>query len=260
LLAGHAGIRHVSKTRHFEHETLYWTKAASILGLPQFGMVDSEVPIEPNRARTDLLALLEDNLDGFVPPDGDEDLIMEGWRSLCRQYAPVFLEKSPHHLCQWSALELIVRCMRRLDSVDFLLIGLIRNPLATIHSQYRRWQSAPEKVEVQWRIAYRNLMRLRDIVGSRLLVLRYEDMVASPRWLTPVLGFCGVAARTTESALHDRSVTHWASDLRFDFSLSPETVAVAAQYGYRPSELRQTEPASPNSQNPLSAPASGAAR
>ena len=87
LLSEFADIRHVSRTRHFENETLYWTKAASILGRRQRKMVDSEVPIPPERARSDLIELLRDNLDDYQPPDSDEKLIMDGWRRLCRQHA-----------------------------------------------------------------------------------------------------------------------------------------------------------------------------
>ena len=62
LLARFTNIRHVAQTRHFENETLYWTKAASILGKSQIKMVDSEVPIDPVKAKSDLISLLRDNL------------------------------------------------------------------------------------------------------------------------------------------------------------------------------------------------------
>ena len=125
LLTKFASIKHVSKTRHFENETLYWTKAASILGKPQLKMVDSEVPIECLKAKNDLISLLRDNLNNYTPPDNERELIMQGWRLLCKNHSPIFLEKSPHHLCQWSALELIIEHIREVNDVDFLIIGLI---------------------------------------------------------------------------------------------------------------------------------------
>ncbi len=238
LLAKFANIQHVSKTRHFENETLFWTKAASILGMPQLEMVDSEVPIERERARADLIALLNDNLDDFVVPNGDENLIMEGWSALCRKYSPIFLEKSPHHLCQWSAIELIIGCMHKLTAVDFLLIGLIRNPLDTIYSQYKRRNSPPEKVQSQWLVAYHNLLKLKEILGNRLLILRYEDMVSSLQYLEPVFNFCGVSGSTTDNTyMHSKSIAKWKNDALFGFSLSPETINLAERYGYQRGEL-----------------------
>ena len=238
LLAKFADVKNVSRTRHFQNETLYWTKAASILDRPQLDMVDSEVPIERDRARGDLLALLNDNLDQYDPPDSDEELIMAGWRSLCRHYSPIFLEKSPHHLCQWSALELIVECINRLDDVDFLLIGLVRNPLDTIYSQYRRWKSPPEEVEHQWLAAYRNLLKLKDILPDQLVIVRYEDMVSSLEHLAAVFAFCGVTESLADQTyLHRESLQRWKGDRLFGFSLSDEAVELAEGYGYQRDEM-----------------------
>ena len=50
--------KHVEHTRHVQHETLYWTKAASILGRKQLRIPDSEVPIPARKALHDLRALL----------------------------------------------------------------------------------------------------------------------------------------------------------------------------------------------------------
>lgn len=238
LLAKFADIRHISKTRHFQNETLYWTKAASILGKPQLNMVDSEVPIERVRARIDLISLLKDNLDDYVPPDGDKELIMEGWRLLCGKHSPIFLEKSPHHLYQWSAIELIIECVRKVNDVDFLLIGLIRNPMDTIYSQYKRWKSSPERVEKQWCVAYQNLLRLKDIIGNKLVIVRYEDMVASLENLESVFSFCGVTVNVADkSYLHQRSLQKWKNDVLFGFLLSNETIELAEKYGYQRDEL-----------------------
>jgi hypothetical protein len=233
LLAKMATIKHVSKTRHFQNETLYWTKAASILGKPQLKMVDSEVPIERDKARTDLISLLRDNLDNYVPPDNDRELIMEGWRLICHRYSPIFFEKSPHHLCQWSAIELIIECIRELDDVDFLLIGLIRNPMDTIYSQYSRWKSPPDQVEKQWLTAYRNLLKLKEIMNNQLVIIRYEDMISSLDYMQPVFSFCEVATNAADNTyLHRKSLQKWKNDSIFGFSLSAEAVELAESYGY----------------------------
>ena len=52
-------VNRIKKTRHFEYETLYWTKAASILGMPQLNMLDSEVPIPKKKAKDDIESIVK---------------------------------------------------------------------------------------------------------------------------------------------------------------------------------------------------------
>ena len=232
------GARHVDRTRHFENETLYWTKAASVLGLAQQPMLGSEVPIPAARARQDLHTLLGDNLPGHTPPTGDEALIFDGWRDLCRHYGPVFLEKSPHHLFQWSALELLLQAMQRLPEVDFLLIGLVRNPMDNLYSAFQRWKLPPERLQYEWLQSYQNLQKLRERVGPRLLTLRYEDMVDADDWLRPVEAFCERPRRLAgRGELHRRSLQKWKQDPLYGFVLAEEVAALAERYGYARAEL-----------------------
>ena len=63
--------RHVRYTRHFENETLYWTKAASVLGLPQLDMPDSEVPLPKAQARRELVELLSTSVDHYTVTGDD---------------------------------------------------------------------------------------------------------------------------------------------------------------------------------------------
>ena len=201
-------------------------------------MVDSEVPIPPAKARSDLIALLTDNLDDYLVPESDEELIVEGWRKLCKHYSPIFLEKSPHHLCQWSALELILEQIQKVDDVDVLVIGLVRNPMDTLYSQYTRWRTAPERVEKQWLLAYQNLLELKEILGEQLVIIRYEDIVSSLDCMQPIFRFCGTtASRADDDFLHQKSLQQWKSDKLFGFSLSEETLALSEKYGYTREEL-----------------------
>ena len=155
-----------------------------------------------------------------------------------QHYAPVFLEKSPHHLCQWSALELINDCTRQLTDVDTPLIGLVRNPMDAIYSQYRRWKSRPEGVQQQWLIGYRNLERLRQTAAAPLVIVRYEDMVSSLDSLQPIVDFCGCASRDLDPHhFHSNSVSKWRRDLLFGFAPSDELVELAERYGYHRDEL-----------------------
>lgn len=241
LLTQLEGVHHVSHSPHHEYETLFWTKAASILCKPQIRMVDSVVPLSPDIARRDLVALLTSNLKEFAQPPDDRALIFRGWELLCHEFAPVFLEKSPHHLCQWSALELIIESTDLFPDIDVLLVGLIRNPMDTIYSQYRRWKSRPEQVERQWLTAYHNLLRLEEIVRDKLVIIRYEDLIDSTKCLHGILEFCNATEYQLRTNLHKKSLQVWRADYSFLFELSSETIKLAQQYGYRNSELVNTD-------------------
>lgn len=243
VLTSHPHVRHVDWTPHFENETLYWLKAASMLGLPGLPMPNGKVPMPAWQARSELEEFLCRNLGGFPShdkaglPQADRELVFEGWSRLCRHYAPVFVEKSPHHLHQWSALELMVEAMERDPEVDYLFVGLARNPMSTLYSMWRRWKAVPEVHQHLWAGAYRNLLRLRERLGTRLIQIRYEDMVRDPDALAPVRSFLGVADASASEALHSRSVQKWRSDAWFGFVLDPEVQRVAEEFGYGAKEL-----------------------
>ena len=239
LLARFADIKHVENTRHGEHETLYWVKAASILGRPQMDMLDSEVPISATTAKADLCRLLVDNVEHPNLPKDDSELVFDGWRQLCSAHAPIFVEKSPHHLCQWSAIELIAEAQERVPEVEFFVVGLVRNPMDTLYSQFQRWGTPPERLQYQWATAYSNLLKLKKITAENLLIVRYEDMVASIHCLKPVFEFCGVeVGDEDERFFHNRSIAKFRKDRRFGFVLSDEVAEVAKVFGYSDDDLR----------------------
>lgn len=246
LLAESAGVRCVARTRHFENETLYWTKAASMLSLDQVSMLDSEVPLPQNQARAELLGLLRENLPDYCPRGDDREIVIDGWRRLCHHYGPIFFEKSPHHLLQWSNLELIVQAMRELPDIEFLLLGLVRHPIDTAYSQFTRWGTRPEALQHQWMAAYQNLLRLQQQVGDQLLmIVRYEDVVTDHRTLEAAYRFCGVAppARSPDgNGLHDGSVAKWKRDRQFGFTLDPAVSEFARQFGYELSAESSSSP------------------
>lgn len=234
LLTKFSDIRHVSKTRHFENETLYWTKAASALGLEQLDMIDSEVPIDPEKARQDLVSLLTDNLDNYSAPEDISDLVFDGWNKLCKNYAPIFLEKSPHHLLQWSAIELIIKAMGKAENTDYLIIGLVRNPMDILYSQFTRWRTRPENLQQQWYIAYKNLLKLKNIVGDKLVIVRYEDIVSSLDYMKPIFEFCETKIdNADQDYLHSKALSKWKKDKMFGFSLSKEVIILARNFGYK---------------------------
>jgi hypothetical protein len=241
MLAKYAGANVVGKTPHYQNETLYWTKAASILGMPQAKMLDSNVPYSPERSYQELVELLKDNLGSYDPPSDLLQLIFNGWALLCDKYAPIFLEKSPHHLYQWSSLELIIDCIDALKGrVDFLLIGLIRNPMDVLYSAFRRWRTPPEKLQYEWLVAYKNLLKLKDILGDKLIVIRYEDIIHSISYMKPVFDFCGVSEEDLDledEFLHQKSLLGWRDHRFYGFKLAEEVFQLAIDFGYSERDL-----------------------
>jgi hypothetical protein len=239
LICGCTDGRHIAHTRHVQHETLYWTKAASILGRKQLRIPDSEVPIPPKKALHDLRALLAANLPGFELPSDPEKLIFEGWRRLCAHFGPLFVEKSPHHLNQWAALELLIQAIHVLPDTNFRFIGLIRNPMDVLYSMWRRWRADPESHQRHWMLAYENLRRFQKEVGGRLLVVRYEDLAVQGSGVRQLIEF--LDRPVTSEALniiHSKSLQRWKVDRWFGFQLDRRVEELATSFGYTSADLR----------------------
>jgi hypothetical protein len=239
LICGCTDGRHVAHTRHVQHETLYWTKAASILGRRQVRIPDSEVPIPPEKALHDIRALLAANLPDFELPSDPEELIFEGWRRLCAQFGPLFVEKSPHHLHQWAALELLIEAIRRLPDIDFRFVGLIRNPMDVLYSMWRRWHADPERHQSHWFLAYENLRRFEMEVGDRLFIVRYEDLAVQGDGAKQLIEF--LDRPVTSEALnyiHSKSLQRWKADRWFGFQLDRRVAELATSFGYARADLQ----------------------
>lgn len=234
-------VKHVVNTRHGQNETLYWVKAASILGLPQIDMLDSEVPISAAKARKDLVDLLKSNLQSFRAPSDDREFVFSGWEALCEEYSPVLFEKSPHHLHQWSALELINECVEKYPSIEFLIIGLVRNPMDVIYSRWSLNRTLPEKYQYEWLGAYKNLLEFHKVSKARMLLIRYEEMVTNVDALKDIYEFIDDPdALGKEKYLHKRSISKWKKDKRYGFQLADDVIEFASQFGYKRDEMINT--------------------
>jgi len=237
-LVKHPDIRTVEKTRHFYSETLYWNKAAALLEMEQAEMRYSELPMSREKARNDLYAILRENLPDWKPVKDDKATVFEGWRFLCEHYAPIFFEKSPHHLHYTSALELIRQFDNENSDIDFRYIGLVRNPIDTLYSMWQRWSAIPEKSQFEWLRAHRNLLDFQQEVGEQLLITRYEDLTAGPKAIQRVCEFIGIDwQKEIGSALHRKSVQKWRNDNLFGFQPSKDVVEMAIQLGYDEKDL-----------------------
>ena len=238
ILAKLSDVSHILKTRHNENETLYWTKAASVLSMPQVDMLDSEVPINKEKAREDLICLLNENLETYTKPESDDQLIFGGWELLCQKFSPVFLEKSPHHLHQWSALELIAECIERFQNINFLLIGLIRNPMDVLYSEWCRWRTFPEINQYQLLTAYRNLLKIEKCLGEKIVLIRYEDMVTNMSYLKEVFNFLEINENEVDKDyFHNKSISKWKRDNIYGFSLSEEVLEFYERLGYKRQDM-----------------------
>jgi hypothetical protein len=241
-LAKHPKVRLVEKTRHNANETLYWTKAAAALGLPQVDVLNSELPMERHKAKKELIKFLTDNLGAFDPPPDDRQLIFEGWRRLCRRYGPVFLEKSPHHLHYWSALELMAECGRWYPDINFRFVGLIRNPVDTVYSMWRRWRVLPEQQQYEWLRAYKNLAKFQSLVRERLQIVRYEELVSGDDTIKDLCAFVGIDwIRNIGDGFRSSSRQSWRTDRMFGFQLAREISSLAREFGYENEEMSCTK-------------------
>lgn len=233
------GIKRYPQSRHFEQETLFWTKAASVLNLPQKDMCASEVPIPTAKARMDLENFLSQNLQQDFSSYSDDALVFEGWYQLIQTFGPVFIEKSPHHLMQESVLALMQQFANRYPQVNVKYIGIIRNPYDTACSQFRRWQIPIEKIESQWQLAYSNLQKLNRQCGANVSILRYEDYLCSPKkLLEQMIEFIGIAHSGSMQKVELIKASKAAkTKSKFGFKLSAQTQDLATSYDYLKNEL-----------------------
>jgi hypothetical protein len=224
-------IHAVKHTRHNERETLFFTKAASMLDKKQKKLIGSEVPISASKAREQLYLLVEKNVSIYNRSLSAfwswESKVMHAWLFLCNEYAPIFLEKSPHYLANWSNIELILTAIDRIVDIDFYIVGLVRHPLNTIYSAHRRWKWNCYEFDKQWCRSYTNLLKLKKILGDKCHIVKYEDMCRSARHLKPVLEFAGYDTFKEAGFRKPRKVPK-----KFKYQITEKAQRIAKKYGY----------------------------
>jgi hypothetical protein len=237
VLTKYAQAKHIKYTRHNEQETLFWTKAASILGLRQEDMPESEIPLTADFAKSDLQIFINNNLNTHIQLNTKED-IFKAWDMLCKEFGPIFIEKSPHHLFQKSAIQLIQECIIQSKNVDYLLVGLVRNPMDVIYSQYKRWGFDPNLCEYTWIQTYNNLLSLMSRLTNNLVILKYEDMVFKSESIARIFYFCEKNVQDVDPTFfYTKSIQKWRNDTKWKFKLSDESIDIAKQFGYSYKEL-----------------------
>jgi hypothetical protein len=224
------------ETDHSENETLFFTKAASVLGLPQVKLVHSEAPFSPAKAKKSLQQFLGQNLGDWSDSVSTESDAFRAWSAIVHSGPGDVVEKSPHHLYQESVVELMERYADSEQDIDVHFIGLIRNPLATLYSSWRRFGMRPALEERHWIRAYESLLRLAERRPEQVTIIKYEELVTDPGRLASLLGIQGPLASTER--LHSKSLERWRQDRRFRHHLSDEAIKVAERFGYAEDELR----------------------
>jgi hypothetical protein len=231
-LTKHNQVHIVEYTRHYEMETLFWIKAAAVLGLPQDNIHYSEVPFEKDFASKDLLNFLNHNIPQNRFEIFDKKTVFSAWTSLCIRFGPFFLEKSPHHLHIRSALDLISEYIET-EMQEIKFIGIIRNPMDTLYSSWKRWGALPELCQFDWLRAYKNLLFFKNRHPDLLRIIRYEDLVSNSEVLSGVCKFLGIEKSSgIGTDLHEKSKNKWKKDKLFGFQLAPEVYHFASHFGY----------------------------
>ena len=108
-----------------------------------------------------------------------------------------------------------------------------------LYSAWTRWRVPPELFQKHWRTAYENLERLRETIGDRLVIVRYEDFSSTRQTASKLLDSLGLPSvrHGTDDHIHGASRSRWKSDHGFGFQLDQVVAELAIRYGYLSQDL-----------------------
>jgi hypothetical protein len=237
------GAHFIPHSEHFEHESLFWTKAASILDLPQEPMYHSEVPIPPSQAMDGLADLLKKNkIETTLSQQTRKEEFFELFFKLCKNTGFPVVEKSPHHLFNASNIQLILDFKEYIaPRADVVLIGLVRNPIDTVYSAWTRWRYDCRAFEHEWFATYDNLRELKK-KRNDVAVFHYEEISRSTQKLDEFLECsCGLKKISDSYSFNEKSLHKWKRDGLFHYTLSEEVDKLARKLGYENEDLVLTK-------------------
>lgn len=233
-----AGARVMANTRHRENETLYWTKAASVLGLPQIPLENSQVPMAKAQAEAMLAQLVRDNAPDYSGSLVTESDFFAAWTAIVNAHPGLLVEKSPHHLYEPAVIDLMERYADQETGFGVRFIGLIRNPTDMLYSSWRRIGIVPEREERHWIRSYELLRAFADRRPDLVSLIRYEDLARGDVDLVPLLGLDGVKPEANGAkGFHSRSIGRWRKDRTFGYTPSDQARRLANDYGYSDEEV-----------------------
>jgi hypothetical protein len=231
------GANLLEQTPHHENETLFWTKAASVLGLQQYAMHRSQVPYSEANAKQQLQDLLSSNGIELKFTKWSEEEIMATFRQLVLKNGPVFFEKSPHHLFNYSNLDLIFKFKDHYaDELDVHVVGLIRNPLSTIYSAWKRWHFNCVAFELEWHKSYQNLQAVKRGLPT-MPVFCYETLAVDAQPLDDYLAGLGLQKKNNAFKFHRESLDKVKQATPFKHQLSNPVIELAEAFGYNRSDM-----------------------
>ncbi len=113
----------------------------------------------------------------------DKKKIFEIYNEISNFFGPITFDKSPQYLGNRECLKLIEEYNSVYNNIIFL--GLIRNPLDAIVSQYQLWREykkndSLQKREQNWLNKYNHLTQIKN-KNKNLKIIRYEDLVKNPK-------------------------------------------------------------------------------
>jgi hypothetical protein len=224
------GYKTVPFTQHQEEETLYWSKVASILKMPQNKMYRSNVPFSVDKSVKDLNEFFQKNKLAHISitKDTTEKEFQEYYFELIQSFSPKFIEKSPHHLYNESNLILIKNFVERYkNEVDIRVIGLIRHPQSVLLSGWKRWQFLPSGFQKEWNISYKNLLNWKEKLN--ITFCEYEKLVTNEITFDQLIG---ETATVEKYSFNSKSMNNWMNNKDYGFQLSNEVIATAKRFGY----------------------------
>lgn len=218
-----------SYTPHHENETLYWSKAASVLELPQMKMYRSQVPFSKKEALKSINEFFHFN--GLEQcDDPDKHIFFQRYLDLLRDNNFKFVEKSPHHLFNESNLQLIEEFVNKYRSEsEVKIIGLVRHPQAVLYSAWKRWGYVPVEFEREWYTSYFNLLNWKNKLNIE--IIKYEDVVQDEVDLEKLLVI--TTKSLSKFKFKGDAVDKWRHDKTYGHRLSESTISLAKKFGYK---------------------------
>jgi hypothetical protein len=242
-LCKHPEIQTVAYSPHTYLETHHWLKGAVLLGMPPETFAGGKVYTgygSRENARTYLIDCIKGNVPGFQIPDEDRALIFDGWDALCDKFAqPVFFEKSPQLLGQWSGLMLLLEWIYTTD-FRVKIIGLTRNPLSVQYSAFQLFHTNPVKRQYSWLEGQKNMLAFRCLLpAGNFYHLRYENIIEQPEaTFCELCNFLEISeCAEMGKTVHKESLTKWRDDAYFTLQLDRSVKQMAKAFGYSEEEL-----------------------
>ncbi|MEZ4972122.1 MAG: hypothetical protein R2820_02380 [Cyclobacteriaceae bacterium] len=233
------GFDTIPNSGHWESETLYWTKVASVLKLPQMSMHRSQVPYSQSRALKRLRSFFKAQGVRFDSDEPTKEMMFELFFQLTETVnCPLIIEKSPHHIFNPTNIELIMQFREYIkERASVVVLGLVRNPLDTVYSAWKRWRFNCKAFEKEWQKSYFNLKKLMEANAS-IEFFKYEALSESTQSLDGFLeNVIGVPKKCDCYTLNTSSVAKWRRDPEFMHHLESQTVQLGQFYGYAEQEM-----------------------